>query len=147
MGYAWAYGQIADQLRAEWNETDLAFEGESFPEPNPPRPFVMVEIEGGTARPHSMAGDGRLYTRQPVTVTIDAFAPVAEGAVRPVDLAEAAGRLLARLARIAGPAGPFLLMDLASVSGPWPARGTSGYLNARSQIEGHVDSWSDVNAG
>ncbi|PGH56507.1 hypothetical protein CRT60_16425 [Azospirillum palustre] len=146
-GYAWAMGQIVDRIRQGWTETDLVFSGDPFPEPNPPRPFVMVKVEGGTSEAKGWGDSGRVYQRQPLTIRIDAFAPVAEGPARPVELAESAGELLARLSRLAGTGGPFLTLATASVSGPWPARGTAGYLNARAKVEGHIDSWSTPNEG
>lgn len=147
VGYAWAMGQIVDRLRQGWSETDLVFSGEPFPEPNPPRPFLVVEVEGGTSEAKGWGDSGRVYQRQPVKIRLDAFAPVAEGPARPVELAESAGGLLARLRRLAGTAGPFLNLADASVSGPWPARGTAGYLNARAEVDGHIDSWSIPNDG
>lgn len=148
MSFAWATTTLAAHFTTAWKETDVVLGGEPFPEPDPARPFVVIEVEGDSADTLGIAGDGLLYVRQPITVTIDVFTSVTEGRARPLELADAAGLVLARLTLGSdGPQAPGVTTLVPSTSGPWPARGTVGYLNARCEIEGHVDFWSARNAG
>lgn len=148
MSFPWAVTTLTDRFRAGWAETDVILDGDAYDEPNPPRPFVILGVEGGPSESLGIAGDGVLYCRQHLTVTLDAFSPITDGRALPVELADRAGLVLARLSLGGtGPRAPGLTTLVPSTSGPWPARGSAGYLTARCEIEGHVDFWSERNAG